>query len=242
MKLTKYILLLLVVTGLFSQQPVYSQKINVLKSENLNLIYFGNRYNYLLPHVALTFHNSMQFHSRFWDYNDTTTYVLLNDFQDMGHGGAIAMPFSQVQLGIQPYSFAFSIIPSNERFQWLFNHELTHIVMADKPSKQDSFYRHLFHGKIRRSQEYPLSAMWSYLTTPRWYAPRWFHEGIACFMETWMSGGLGRTMGTYDEMYFRSIINENLPLYSLVGLETEGTTIDFQVGANSYLYGTRFIG
>lgn len=237
----KYILLILVVVGLFSQQPAFSQKINVLKSENLNLIYFGKRYDYLLPHVALTYHNSMQFHSRFWGYNDTTTYIILNDFQDMGHGGAIAMPFSQVQLGIQPYSFAFSIIPSNERFQWLFNHELTHIVMADKPSKKDNIYRNIFHGKIRRSQEYPLSALWSYLTTPRWYAPRWFHEGIACFMETWMSGGLGRTMGTYDEMYFRSIVNEKLPLYSLVGLETEGTTVDFQVGANSYLYGTRFV-
>jgi len=57
-----------------------------------------------------------------------------------------------------------------------------------------------------------------------------------------MSGGLGRTMGTYDEMYFRSIVNEQKHLYSLVGLETEGTSIDFQVGANSYLYGTRFVG
>ncbi|MGV8095971.1 MAG: hypothetical protein AB2L24_29315 [Mangrovibacterium sp.] len=212
-----------------------------MKVDNLDLIYFGKRYSYLLPHVSQTYRNAMNFHRQFWDYRDTATYVMLNDFEDMGHGGAIAMPFSLVQLGIEPYGFAFSIIPSNERFQWLFNHELTHVVMADKANSRDLFYRKLLQGKIRRNEENPVSAVWSFLTTPRWYSPRWFHEGIACFMETWMSGGLGRAMGTYDEMYFRSIVNEQQPIYSLVGLETEGTTIDFQVGANSYLYGTRFV-
>jgi len=230
------ILLLIAIT------TVSAQKINHLKIDNLDLIYFGNRYSYLLPHISKTYENAMSFHRNFWDYNDTTTYVMLNDFEDAGHAGAIAMPFSQVQMGIEPYGFAFSIIPSNERFQWLFNHELTHVVMADKANNNDLFWRKVMFGKIRRNEEKPLSALWSYATTPRWYSPRWYQEGIACFMETWMSGGLGRTMGTYDEMYFRSIVNEQKHLYSLVGLETEGTSIDFQVGANSYLYGTRFVG
>lgn len=218
-----------------------AQQVNQIEDGNLHLIYFGKRYDYLVPHVMQTFQNAMKFHRDLWHYNDTTTFVILSDFEDNGHGGAIAMPFSQVQLGIAPYSFAFSIIPSSERFQWLFNHELTHVVMADKANRQDDFFRKIFRGKIRRDEEKPVSALWSYLTTPRWYAPRWYHEGIACFMETWMSGGLGRAMGTYDEMYFRSIVNEELPIYSLVGLETEGTAIDFQVGANAYLYGSRFV-
>ena len=239
--MNKLYLITLLLIGTCWGQTASSQNINRLKEGNLDLIYFGKRYSYLLPHVSQTYQNAMGFHSRFWDYRDTTTYVVLNDFEDMGHGGAIAMPFSQVQLGISPYSFAFSIIPSNERFQWLFNHELTHVVMTDKANRQDTFFRKLMGGKIRRNEEQPISALWSYLTTPRWYAPRWFQEGIACFMETWMSGGLGRAMGTYDEMYFRSIVSEKQPIYSLVGLETEGTTIDFQVGANAYLYGTRFV-
>ncbi|MEN6453888.1 MAG: hypothetical protein ABFD10_06490 [Prolixibacteraceae bacterium] len=233
--------LILIFPGFFFQQTLMAQKISHLKADNLDLIYFGKRYNYLLPHVAQTYRNAMNFHSRFWNYHDTTTHVILSDFEDMGHGGAIVMPFSQVQLGIEPYSFAFSIIPSNERFQWLFNHELTHITMADMANRQDLFYRKLMGGKVRRNEENPLSSVWSYLTVPRWYSPRWYHEGIACFMETWMSGGLGRAMGTYDEMYFRAIVNEQKPIYSLIGLETEGTTIDFQVGANAYLYGTRFV-
>jgi len=228
-------ILLLVING------ASAQKINHMKVNNLDLIYFGTRNSYLLPHVSKSYENAMSFHRKFWDYHDSTTYVLLNDFEDTGHAGAIAMPFNQVQLGIEPYSFAFSIIPSNERFQWLFIHELTHIAMADKANCDDLFWRKLMFGKIRRNEEKPLSAVWSYLTTPRWYSPRWYQEGIACFMETWMSGGIGRAMGTYDEMYFRSIVNEQKHLYSVVGLETEGTSIDFQVGANSYLYGTRFV-
>jgi len=236
-----YLKFVLIGYFLLNGANVSAQLINHIKVDNLDLIYFGKRYTYLLPHVLQTYENAMAFNSNCWNYKDKYTSVLLNDFEDAGHAGAIAMPFSQVQIGIEPYGFAFSIIPSNERFQWLFNHELTHIVMADKPNSQDAFYRKLFQGKVRRNEEKPLSAVWSYLTTPRWYSPRWYQEGVACFMETWMSGGLGRAMGTYDEMYFRSIVNEQKPLYSLVGLETEGTSIDFQVGANSYLYGSRFV-
>lgn len=220
---------------------VISQKVTYTKGNKYELVHLGKRSEYLLPQVQSTFSNAMNFHRKFWNYKDSLTYIILSDFEDLGHGGAIAMPKSMVQLGIEPYGFAFSIIPSNERFQWLFNHELTHIVHSDKANSRDNFYRKIFRGKVRRSEEYPVSALWSYLTTPRWYAPRWFHEGIACFMETWMSGGLGRAMGYYDEMYFRSIVNENHKLYSNIGLETEGTTIDFQVGTNAYLYGTRFI-
>jgi len=60
-------------------------------------------------------------------------------------------------------------------------------------------------------------------------------------METWMSGGLGRALGGYDEMVFRAMTKEKAYFYQPIGLETEGTTVDFQVGVNAYLYGTRFI-
>ncbi len=220
---------------------VYGQRINRFSTNEMELIYFGNRYSYLMPHVAGTFHNALEFHKKHWDYAHNRTYVLLTDFEDNGHGGAIVMPENMVIIGISPFNYAFSIIPSNERFQWLSSHELTHVTLADRANSKDLFWRRFFLGKVRRDEKNPITALWSYLTTPRWYAPRWFHEGIACYLETWMSGGLGRSLGPYDEMYFRSIINENESLYSVVGLETEGTTIDFQVGANAYLYGTRFV-
>jgi hypothetical protein len=82
---------------------------------------------------------------------------------------------------------------------------------------------------------------YSYFTNPRWYSPRWYHEGIATFLETWMAGGIGRALGGYDEMMFRTMVADSSYFYDFVGIESEGTTIDFQIGANSYLYGTRFV-
>jgi len=132
-------------------------------------------------------------------------------------------------------------MPSNERMNWMMNHELVHIVAGDKAAGADIFFRSLFLGKVAPTAENPVSMFYSYLTTPRWYSPRWYHEGIAVFLETWMAGGLGRALGAYDEMVFRTMVRDSIYIYDLVGLESEGTTIDFQVGVNSYLYGTRFM-
>ncbi len=236
-----YIVGLLLLLSATTATTLFGQKINRFRTNEMELIYFGKRYSYLMPHVAATFHNALDFHKKHWNYDHQKTYVLLTDFEDDGHGGAVTMPVNTIILGISPFNFAFSIIPSSERFQWLFAHELTHVVLSEKPNKTDLFWRKLLFGKVSRDATVPTSALWSYLTTPRWYAPRWYHEGIACYTETWTSGGLGRALGAYDEMYFRSIIHDNEPLYSVIGLETEGTTVDFQVGANAYLYGTRFV-
>ena len=65
-------------------------------------------------------------------------------------------------------------------------------------------------------------------------------EGSAVFFETWMAGGLGRAQGAFDEMVFRAKVRDGTRIYSPLGLESEGTSSDFMVGANSYLYGTRF--
>lgn len=65
--------------------------------------------------------------------------------------------------------------------------------------------------------------------------------GIACFLETWLSGGVGRSLGGYDETYFRTRVKEERDFYSVVGLETEGSTSDVDQGSTAYLYGTRFI-
>ncbi|MFP4690393.1 MAG: YncE family protein [Bacteroidales bacterium] len=236
----RFILLLIITVCWISGFAQSKIDIHQLEQDRLQLVYLGEGPTYLTPHLLRTFNNAMDFHQKLWDYDPGKVYVMLNDFQDYGNGGALSMPLNQVFIGIGSYNFAFSIIPSSERFQWLFNHELTHIVMTDKANSRDKAWRRAFFGKVRRDEKQPMSALWSYLTVPRWYAPRWYQEGIAIFMETWMSGGLGRTTGYYDEMYFRSIVLEEHPIHSVVGLETEGTATDFQVGANAYLYGSRF--
>jgi len=53
-----------------------AQLINSVKKDNLHMVYFGNRYSYIVPHVRQTYLNALDFHKRFWSYRDTTTYVI----------------------------------------------------------------------------------------------------------------------------------------------------------------------
>ena len=108
-------------------------------------------------------------------------------------------------------------------------------------NKQDAFWRHFLHGKPMPIQEHPESILYNYLATPRNNVPRWYLEGGAVFFETWMSGGLGRAQGGYDEMVWRAKVRDDDRFFSPLGLESEGIAVDFQVGVNDYLYGTRFM-
>jgi len=194
-----------------------------------------------------SFENAFTFHEKLFDYHpDGKVTILLEDFGDYGHGGADVIPSNRVNVGIAPFSYIYETIPANERMSWIMNHELAHVVEMDGSRDSDRFFRHffgasLFPSKVTPNPEDPISTVYGFLTAPRRYSPRWYHEGLAVFLETWMSGGLGRSLGGYDEMVFRAMVRDNSHIYDQVGLEAEGSTVDFQVGANSYLYGTRFL-
>jgi hypothetical protein len=230
-------LLLLLCTSLPLSAQLYRRQ-----TEFLDLIYYDKSHEYLTYHLTRCFENSLRFHRDLFDYTPSEPIVLLlQDFGDYGHGGASTVPWNYLSIGIAPFDYVYDTMPANERMNWLMHHELLHVVATDKAAGRDLFFRKMFRGKVAPEQENPLSIYYSYLTSPRWYAPRWYHEGIAVFLETWMAGGLGRSLGGYDEMVFRTMALEDAYFYDVVGLESEGKTIDFQVGQNSYLYGTRFI-
>ncbi len=208
----------------------------------MRLVYTSPLQSYLVPQVAATFENALRFHRRLFDYDPGGPInVLMHDLWHYGNAGARPVPENHVTIGIAPYGHEYESAPAPERMASSMNHELAHIVTTDKATASDRRFRSLFFGKVTPNAEAPLSMVYSYLTTPRWYAPRWYLEGIATYLETWMNGGMGRAIGPYDEMVFRTLVRDSLTPYDVVGLESEGTTIDFQVGTNSYLYGTRFI-
>ncbi|MDX1632696.1 MAG: hypothetical protein R3234_12575, partial [Thermoanaerobaculia bacterium] len=186
--------------------------------------------------------NALEFHRELYDYTPSgPVNLFLEDFSDFGHGGATTVPTNFINIGIAPFSYVYDTIPAIDRMFWMANHEMAHIVTMDQAAGRDLIFRRLFGGKVEPVATHPESILYNYLTNPRWNAPRWYHEGIAVFLETWMSGGLGRVLGAYDEMVFRTKIRDDTYFYDVVGLESEGTTIDFQVGVNAYLYGTRFM-
>jgi hypothetical protein len=226
---------------LFLVSPLYSQ-IYTLQTKNLQLIYYDKEHAYVVPHLARCFENSLRFHRNLFAYTPSEeVMIFMHDFNDYGHGGTSTIPWNSISIGMEPFDYVYETQPANERMNWLMHHELAHVVATDKAASSDNFFRSLFFGKVPPVAEAPLSMFYSYLTTPRWYSPRWYHEGIAVFLETWMAGGLGRVLGGYDEMVFRTMVRDGSYFYDVVGLESEGTTIDFQVGQNAYLYGTRFV-
>lgn len=233
--LITWILLLLLTSALHGQ-------FHKLETENLTLIYFGKPHEYIVPHLARCFENSLAFHRNLFNYTlSEKVTVFLQDFSDYHNAGATSAPRNFMKVDLAPSNYVFETLPANERMNHTTSHELVHIVTTDQAAGSDNLFRSLFFGKVLPSEDNPMSIIYSYLTGPRKFSPRWYLEGLAVFWETWMAGGLGRTLGAYDEMVFRSMVRDGSYIYDIVGLESEGTTIDFQVGANSYLYGTRFI-
>ena len=234
--------LLLAACGIATVPATLGAQFQALETGTLRLIYTSPSQSYLLPQVVSTFDKALRFHQGLFGYvPDERTNMLLHDLWHYGNAGARPVPQNHVTVGIAPYGHDYESAPAPERMGSSMNHELAHIFTTDKPTSSDRFFRSIFLGKVTPSAEAPLTIAYSFLTIPRWYAPRWYLEGIATYLETWMNGGLGRAIGPYDEMVFRTLVRDSVRIYDVVGLESEGTTIDFQVGSNSYLYGTRFV-
>ncbi len=218
------------------------QTLSTVETDKLRLLYFDPTETYLVPRVIQTFHNSVDRQESILGYtSDEKITVLLTDFSDYGNAGANSVPANSVLIDIAPLPLTFETAAPAERFYTIMNHELVHISNTDQPAPADLSARRFFHGKVLATPEHPESILYQYLTNPRKTSPRWFLEGMAVFLETWMAGGLGRAQGAYDEMVFRSMVRDDAHFYDPLGLVAEGVTIDFQVGANAYLYGARFI-
>ena len=216
-------------------------RLSTLETKNLSLLYIDPIQTYLTPYLGRAFENALDFHKRVfrWTPWDRTT-VLLKDFSDYGNAAALASPSNMVLLDVAPLSLSMETFSPGERFFTLTNHELAHVAAIDVWNKRDAFWRRFLGGKPAPIQKHPESIIYNFLTSPRNLTPRWYMEGSAVFFETWMAGGLGRAQGAYDEMVFRAKVRDKGVFYSPLGLESAGTATDFQVGANSYLYGTRF--
>jgi len=215
---------------------------SALETRDLRLAYFGPTMGFIAPYTAQCFENSMGFYRRVLDYTPTQPVnVFLEDTGDYGNAGVWGTPRSSMMVQIAPTNFVYETSPSNERINFLMNHELAHVITLDQGAGRDLLFRRLFFGKVRESAEHPETILYNYLTLPRRSAPRWQREGTAVFFETWMAGGYGRAQGPYDEMVFRSMVRDGAQFYDPLGLESEGVRVDFQIGVNAYLYGTRFM-
>ena len=211
-----------------------------VQTPDLQLIYF-DPLDFLAPHAVRTFTNAHAWQRRMFGWVPSQrTGVLLKDFADYSNGAAWVAPRNTIFLDVAPTSLAFETSSPAERMYSLMNHELVHVAASDSATEQDRWWRRTFRGKVSPQSQNPESLLYNYLTVPRFAVPRWYLEGSAVFLETWMAGGIGRAQGGYDEMVFRAMVRDNARFYDPLGLVSRGVMVDFQVGVNAYLYGTRF--
>src|SRR5512147_946779 len=188
-----------------------------IQTNDLRLLYFDPSETYLTPYVGRAAENSLAFQQRMFGWRPwERTTLLLKDFSDYGNAAARASPNDALLIDIAPLSQTYETFSAGERFFTLSNHELTHVATMDVWNSRDAFWRHFLGGKPMALQEHPESILYNYLATPRVAVPRWYLEGSAVFMETWMAGGYGRAQGGYDEMVFRAMVRDDAYFFSPV--------------------------
>ena len=209
------------------------------ESENFKIIYRTN-HAHLVPQLFHSAETALTVLSDLFAYTPTEKIIINTyDAYDYGYGAATSAPQNFIRLEIEPMEPGYETVPYNERFQWIISHELVHIVVNDHSSDIESFARSFF-SKVVPEQIQPLTIIYSLLTNFNRYTPRWHQEAIAVFWETWMNGGFGRTLGSFDEMYFRSLFLDNEKFPTENEVDTKLTHNSFLLETIFYIYGSRF--
>lgn len=210
------------------------------ESDNFQIIY-RDSHSHLVSHILLSAENSLKFLNTIFNYTPSEKIIINTyDVSDYGFGATTTVPENYIRLEVEPFEPGYEILTYNERFQWLLSHELVHIVVNDMDNNFESSLRSVI-GKVAPDKNQPLTVFFSLLTNNNRYTPRWYQEAMAVFVETWLSGGYGRVLGSYDEMHFRMMAYEGkeIPMESEIEQVTSHKSIFLE--SLLYIYGARFI-
>ncbi|NWF50382.1 MAG: hypothetical protein HXY49_07555 [Ignavibacteriaceae bacterium] len=211
-----------------------------MESEHFRIIY-REAHSSLVRHILSSAENSLKPLMILFNYTPSEKIVINTyDVSDYGFGATTTVPQNFLRLEIEPLEPGYEVVPYNERFQWLMSHELVHITVNDHSNDIEDFFRSIF-SKVPPEQIQPVSVLFSLLTNYSRYTSRWHQEAPAVFIETWFSGGYGRTLGSFDEMYFRTMMIDSIDFPTHLELETILSHKSIFLENIFYLYGTRFI-
>ncbi len=210
-----------------------------VESDHFKVIY-RDEHAALVPGILEAAEKALPPLAKIFNYTpDEKIIINTYDFSDYGKAGTTTIPHNFIRLEIAPLQLSYETTPFNNRIQWIISHELVHIIINDQAGEYERFNRKLY-SKVPPEKAQPLTVLYSRLTNSRRYTPRWHQEAIAIFMETWLSGGYGRILGNFDEMYFRTMVYENVAFPSPQILEAKTSHNSFLLETLFYLYGARF--
>jgi hypothetical protein len=211
------------------------------ESRHFKIIYRPS-HSHIINDVLISAERAIEPLMVLFDYYPSEKIVINTyDVSDYGFSTTTTVPQNYIRLEIEPLEPGYEIVPYNERIQWLLSHELVHIIVNDSRTNIEGFFRKVF-GKVPPDKVQPSTVFYSLLTNFNRYSPRWHQEAIAVYIETWFSGGYGRLLGSFDEMFFRSLVSEGINLPSQLDIETLESHSSMFLDNLFYIYGGRFIG
>ena len=210
------------------------------ESKHFKVIY-RDYHSHLINNILVSAEKAFKPLSELFKYTPAEKIIINTyDASDYGFAATSTTPQNFIRLEIEPMEPGYEMVPYNERIQWLISHELVHVIVNDAEVGFESFCRSIF-GKVPPEKTQPLSVFYGLLTNYNRYSPRWHQEAIAVFFETWLSGGYGRVMGSFDEMYFRNMVYEGKQFPSQLDLETLLSHNSILLENIHYIYGGRFV-
>lgn len=234
-----YRLIIIIIVFLFQTGSRAQSSWHEKESEHFKIIY-KSEHSFLTDHILISAEKSLSLLTKVFDF-EPEEKVIINtyDINDYGSASATSVPENYIRFEIEPFEPGYENIPYNDRFQWILTHELVHIVLNDQASGFENANRTLF-GKVAPEQIQPITVLFSILSNHGRYTARWHQESSAVFMETWASGGFGRILGNFDEMYFRSMAFEKKEFPSGIKLDSKVSHNSFLLESLFYTYGGRF--
>ncbi len=210
------------------------------ESEHFKVVYRDYQ-SHLINHVLESAERAFVPLSEIFNYVPKNKIIINTyDVSDYGFAATSTTPQNFIRLEIEPMEPGYEVVPYNERIQWLLSHELVHVIVNDAETGFEKFCRSVF-GKVPPEKTQPLSVFYGLLTNYNRYSPRWHQEAAAVYFETWLSGGYGRVIGSFDEMYFRSMVLEKKTWPSQLDLETIQSHNSILLENIHYIYGGRFV-
>lgn len=212
----------------------------VMESDHFKLLY-RDSHSHLADYLLKSAERSYKILSKLFSYTPTEKIIINTyDVSDYGFAATTTVPQNYIRLEIEPLEPGYEIVPYNERYQWLLSHEITHVIVNDMDSKVEDFFRSIF-GKVNPDKNQPLTTLYSLFTVHNRYTPRWHQEAVAVFVETWLSGGFGRILGNFDEMYFRARVADDIEFPTEDEIEEIESHESVLLEHLFYMFGARFV-
>ena len=222
-----------------SQRIEFSQQkgLRTVNTEHFEIVY-RPRFEWAVKEIAMEAESSYsKLNSVFDSFPKKRITLHVVDSADGPINQTLTAPQPFIRVWVAPPSDAngYGHLKLSNRFRLLIAHELVHMAMGSWHDQSGNVF-----GQVRSTVNEPMTFPFALLTQSKRFAPLWFHEGAAVFLETWLTDGQGRIMGNLDEAYFRThaLHNSETPDWRTV----DARTVDEAYNINgSYFYGARFM-